>query len=48
MIAKAYGVSEEEIELELENIENGETWAGFSQMPKLGPTTSGSAKKQNM
>ena len=35
MIAKAYGVTEEEIEEELENIENGETWAGFSQMPNL-------------
>ena len=48
MIAKAYGVSEEEIFEELTNIDNGETWAGFSQMPKLGPTNTGSAKKKNM
>ena len=34
-IAKAYGVTEEEIEEELQNIEKGETWAGFSQMPDL-------------
>ena len=39
MRAKAYGVPEEEIDLELDNIENGETWAGFSQMPKLGHGT---------
>ena len=29
MMAKAYGVSEEEIEIELENIKNGESWVGF-------------------
>ena len=29
-IAKAYGVTEEEIEEELQNIKDGETWAGFS------------------
>mmetsp|Transcript_18871 Transcript_18871/g.21621 ORF Transcript_18871/g.21621 Transcript_18871/m.21621 type:complete len:129 (+) Transcript_18871:77-463(+) len=35
MIAKAYGVTEEEIELELENIADGETWAAFTEMPNL-------------
>ena len=29
MTAKAYGVSEEEIEIELDNIKNGESWVGF-------------------
>ena len=29
-IAKAYGVGEDEISEELENIQKGETWAGFS------------------
>ena len=32
--AKTSGVSEEEISEELKNIENGETWAGFSGVGK--------------
>ena len=34
-IAKAHGVTEEEMDEELDNIANGETWAGFQQMPNL-------------
>ena len=33
-MAKTYGVSEEEIQIELENIKNGESWVGFHQIPK--------------
>ena len=32
-MAKAHGVSEEEIQTELENIKNGESWVGFHQIP---------------
>ncbi len=46
-IARGYDVPEEEIEEELKNIENGETWAGFSQMPKLNPNQS-HGKSKNM
>ena len=33
---KAHGHSEEEIMQELENIKNGESWVGFSDLPKKG------------
>ena len=33
-IVKASGNSEEDIMIELENIRNGESWAGFSNLPK--------------
>ena len=31
---KAYGHNEEEIMMELVNIKNGESWVGFSNLPK--------------
>ena len=34
-IAKAHGVTEDEIMEELQNIQNGETWVGFDKMPNL-------------
>ena len=33
-IVKASGNTEEDMMMELENIRNGESWAGFSNLPK--------------
>ena len=36
MIVKGYGHSEEEIREELKNIQNGELWTGFDNLPNFG------------
>ena len=39
-MVKAYGHSEDEIMMELDNIKNGESWVGFSNIPKKTPPSS--------
>ena len=39
-MVKAYGHSEDEIVMELDNIKNGESWVGFSNIPKKTPPSS--------